>query len=55
MDSVSIALVLALSGALLTALGGPAELRAFAAGFGLAAAVALVAALVAHRVVPRGG
>ncbi|MFS0701636.1 MFS transporter [Cellulomonas sp. 179-A 4D5 NHS] len=55
MDSVSIALVLALSGALLTALGGPAELRAFAAGFALAAAVALVAALVAHRTVPRGG
>lgn len=53
MDSVSIALVLALSGALLTALGGPAELRAFAAGFALAAAVALVAVLVAHRVVPR--
>ncbi|WP_258725380.1 MFS transporter [Cellulomonas sp. NS3] len=53
MDSVSIALVLALSGALLTALGGPAELRAFAAGFALAAAVALVAALVSHRTVPR--
>jgi MFS family permease len=53
MDSVSIALVLALSGALLTALGGPAALRAFAAGFALAAAVALVAALVAHRTVPR--
>ncbi|MBB2923553.1 MFS transporter [Cellulomonas cellasea] len=53
MDSVSIALVLALSGALLTALGGPAALRAFAAGFALAAAVALAAALVSHRVVPR--
>lgn len=55
MDSVSIALVLALSGALLTALGGPAQLRAFAAGFALAAAVALVAAVVAHRTVPRDG
>ncbi|GEA87066.1 MFS transporter [Cellulomonas cellasea] len=53
MDSVSIALVLALSGALLTALGGPTALRAFAAGFALAAAVALAAALVSHRVVPR--
>lgn len=53
MDSVSIALVLALSGALLTALGGPEDLRAFAAGFALAAAVAAVALAVAHRVVPR--
>jgi MFS family permease len=52
MDSVSIALVLALSGALLTALGGPEDLRAFAAGFALAATVAAVAVTVAHRTVP---
>ncbi|MGW6128793.1 MFS transporter [Cellulomonas sp. NPDC055163] len=55
MDSVSIALVLALSGALLTALGGPAALGAFAAGFALAAVVAAGSVAVAHRTVPRRG
>jgi MFS family permease len=51
MDATSVALVLALTGSLLTALGGPADVRAFVAGFAVAAGVAGIGVAVAHRVV----
>lgn len=48
-DGVGTATMLALSGALFTAIGGPDEPRAFLAGFAITGVAALLAALTARR------